>query len=241
MDYLEVDFASPAFNLAFDEALLDMAEQGIRGGTLRFWESSSLFVVVGYGNKVGLETCRDECRKDEIPILRRCSGGGTVLQGPGCLNYSVVLPNHEFPECESITSTNQFVMGRIRDAIERVAGPGIRIQGHTDLCRGTIKFSGNAQRRKKNAVLFHGTVLHQFDISKVPKYLLPPSKEPSYREGRNHLDFIANLPVSSRMIMDSIRMVWEANELVQIRAEDFDFTESLVAEKYGNKSWNEKF
>ena len=91
MKTLDLDFSEPALNLACDEVLLDEVNSGNREPTLRFWESPSLFVVVGYGNDIERECHTQVCQKLGIPILRRSSGGGTVLQGPGCLNYSLIL------------------------------------------------------------------------------------------------------------------------------------------------------
>jgi lipoate-protein ligase A len=109
MNHLDLTLSTPAENLACDEALLEEAE-ALGGEVLRFWESPVHFVVLGYANKareeVDIEACRTRC----VPILRRCSGGGTVLQGPGCLNYSVILRIEAAPELQSITETNRFVM-----------------------------------------------------------------------------------------------------------------------------------
>src|SRR5204863_6569004 len=109
---------------------------------------------------------------------RRCSGGGAVLQGPGCLNYSLVLRLDSHPALHTVTGTNRFVMERNRAALESFLIRGtppqealfsksdignwkseIAVRGHTDLALGDHKFSGNAQRRRRRAVLFHGTFL----------------------------------------------------------------------------------
>ena len=86
MRHLDLTIPSPAENLACDEALLDWCESGDGVECLRFWESPEPFVVVGYANKVETEVNVAACEARKIPILRRCSGGGTVVQGPGCLN-----------------------------------------------------------------------------------------------------------------------------------------------------------
>src|SRR5689334_9674348 len=91
MKVLDLTLPSPPENLACDEALLGLAESGAGEEVLRFWESTEYFVVVGYANKVAVEVNVAACEVGGIPILRRCSGGGTVVQGPGCLNYALVL------------------------------------------------------------------------------------------------------------------------------------------------------
>src|SRR5436190_14037059 len=141
MQLLDLTLKSPAANLACDEALLDWCEAGGGDeGVLRFWESVKHFVVLGYANKAATEVDLEACLKEGIPVLRRCSGGGTVVQGRGCLNYSLLL--HIQGPLESISETNCFVIGRNRDALQPLVNGKIEIQGHTDLARGGLKFSG---------------------------------------------------------------------------------------------------
>ena len=207
LPFLDLTLPSPAENLACDEALLDLFEE--RGGTglLRFWEPENYFVVVGYANHVRTEVNVPACDAAGIPIFRRCSGGGTVLQGPGCLNYSLVLKINQAGPLQSITSANRFIMEQNRTAIQACssrreeAHSSVEVLGHTDLAlvprpsslAPSLKFSGNAQRRKKHFLLFHGTFLLNFDLQLVEKYLRTPSKEPDYRKGRPHKDFLMNL------------------------------------------------
>ena len=77
MEYLDHTCRRPAENLALDEALLDACESGQGGEVLRFWAPREPFVVVGYGNAAAREVDRSACRSLGIPILRRCSGGGS--------------------------------------------------------------------------------------------------------------------------------------------------------------------
>src|SRR5258708_2951393 len=98
LQLFDAAFPSPAENLACDEALLDVSENSEDPGFLRFWESPSHFVVLGYGKHLQSEVFREACAEAGIPILRRCSGGGTVLQGPGSFNYTLILPINHAPE-----------------------------------------------------------------------------------------------------------------------------------------------
>lgn len=229
-------FATPAENVAADEALLDWCETTDGVGALRFWESDRVFVVVGYGNHVEREVNVERCRTEGVPILRRCSGGGTVLQGPGCLNYAVVLPLKAEPALVNVTATNQFFMARIARALGPLTHRPVAVMGHTDLVMGGLKFSGNAQRRKSRHVLFHGTFLIDFDLPLVGRYLPPPSREPAYRSGRAHGDFLTCLPVDRGELKAALRAAWSATE----RAGDFPTAPmaSLVATKYGRDEYN---
>ena len=94
MKYLDRTLRTPQENLAADEALLDWCEEESADEILRFWEPRQHFVVLGYSNRTRTEVNLDSCKKLDVPVLRRCSGGGTVLQGPGCLNYALLLRIH---------------------------------------------------------------------------------------------------------------------------------------------------
>src|SRR4051794_7711201 len=115
MKYLDLTFADPAANLACNEALIDFYERERSDGVLRVWEPLNYFVVIGYSNRLASEVHTEKCRAEEIPILRRFSGGGTVLQGPGCLNYSVVLPNKLLGDAVDLLASYRFVLRRHRE------------------------------------------------------------------------------------------------------------------------------
>jgi lipoate---protein ligase len=238
---------SPAENLAADEALLDWCEENGGEEILRFWESPEYFVVVGYANKVATEVNISNCKAKQIPIFRRCSGGGTVLQGAGCLNYALILRIAENFSLASISHANQFIMGKNCESIQTLfpnsqlltPNSKISICGHTDLTIGHLKFSGNSQRRRKHFLLFHGTFLLGFDLALVEQFLKMPSKQPDYRQTRSHKDFLTNLNASAIEVKNTLKKIWSANEALR----DFPKLEikKLADEKYSRDEWNLKF
>jgi lipoate-protein ligase A len=239
MKYLDLTLPTPAENLACDEALLDAAEAGAGGDVLRFWEPQQHFAVVGYANKVATEVNLRACESRGVPILRRCSGGGTVLQGPGCLNYSVILNIEGNEKLQSISAANQFIMERNRAALEWLLERQVKIEGHTDLTLGDLKFSGNSQRRRRHFLLFHGTFLLNLDIGLVEALLASPSKQPDYRGNRCHRDFLVNLGVPSASVIAPLANTWDAtNKTADVpRAQ----IEILAREKYSSRDWTMKF
>jgi len=150
--HLDLTLPLPAENLACDEALLEACEHEPWNEVLRFWESPQPFVVVGYANSVAREVNVAACTARGIPILRRCSGGGAVVQGPGCLNYSLILRINPDGPLRNITATNRHIMEVNRAAIADLLERPVAINGHTDLTLGGLKFSGNSQRRRQKAL-----------------------------------------------------------------------------------------
>lgn len=239
MKCLDLSLPSPEENLACDEALLEWCEQRPDAELLRFWEPATWFVVLGYGNRHLQEAHGSNCRRDGIPILRRCSGGGTVLQGPGSLNYSLVLRIDGDSNLASITGANRFIMNRNARALGALLGKEVRVQGFTDLTRGSVKFSGNAQRRRQRCLLFHGTFLLDFDVSRLDAYLQMPVRQPEYRKQRSHAEFVTTLGRASGDVKRVLAQAWDARE----NLDDWprEETARLVLEKYSRSEWNLKW
>ena len=237
--YCDLTLPTAEENLACDEALLELCESGGVDGVLRFWECGQYFVVLGYGNRVATEVNRGFCQQFGIPVLRRCTGGGTVLQGPGCLNYSLVLSCNGPEELQTIPGTNEFVLQRHQQALTALLGAKVERRGQTDLTIGGLKFSGNSQRRRQKALLFHGSFLLHLDIDLLTKALPLPSRRPEYRADRSHGDFLMNLKVPPHLIKAALLKTWGANE--PLKQVPYDQMNSLVIEKYGRDDWNLKF
>ena len=247
MRFLDLTLPSPAENLACDEVLLEWCEDGAGEEVLRFWESPKYFVVVGYANKLASEVNIAACETNGIPFYRRCSGGGTVVQGPGCLSYTLVLKITEDGPLRNITSANRFIMERNRAAIESLypksetqgPRPEIVVHGHTDLCLDDLKFSGNSQRRGKHLLLFHGTFLLNFDITLLSKVLRMPSKQPDYRENRAHAHFLTNLGLPAEKVKAALLKAWQAH--LPLKNPPMGKIAVLARDKYATPKWNQKF
>jgi len=237
---LDLTLPSPAENLALDEALLLAVEASTAKGSppsefLRFWESPVPFVVLGVAGKLQKEVDSTACEKAGVPILRRASGGGTVLQGPGCLNFALVLGLASRPE---LARTDRSYEAILTQTVDGLAAGEIRQLGTSDLALDDLKFSGNAQKRTRGAVLHHGTVLHDFDLAAAARFLHEPEKRPQYRGERRHVDFLTNVPLEAETIKTRIASAWAAEAKPGF---EIPSLEELIAEKYGNPIWTERF
>jgi lipoate-protein ligase A len=236
--YLELTLPTPEENLACDEALLLACDEGETDEVLRFWEAPGHFAVLGYSGRIDKEVSLARCRERRVPVLRRLSGGGAVLQGPGCFNYSLVLQMREHAGLHDVTATNAFVMQKLKQALEPVVPSAVAVQGHTDLTLGGKKFSGNAQYRKRRALLFHGSFLLDFDVSLITELLLPPPKQPAYRRNRSHVDFLTNLNLPASAIKAAVMQSCGAEE--ELLDVPFERIAMLVRDRYSKDEWNLK-
>jgi lipoate---protein ligase len=239
MYYSEVSASTPERNLALDEALLIESEEGKDIEVLRVWEAAAPFIVLGCGCKAASDIRSSE-GVSAYRVLRRVTGGGTVLQAPGCLNYALVLSIGGSDFHHNISATNRFVMERLREAFQTLAPQAVAVCGTSDLTLEGRKFSGNAQKRCRRFLLFHGTCLYNFDIGAADRVLSLPDRRPDYRGSRLNSSFLTNLPAARGEIAAALRAAWDAQEpLAELPPQTL--LERLERERYDSPAWNLRF
>ncbi len=227
-------------DLALDEAMLVDADERDGPPRIRFWERPDYAVVLGSSRRLRDEVDVAACEADGAAIARRASGGGTVVIGPGALNVSVVLAMDSAPELVTVDGTQAYVLGRIAESL-RGLGPAVEVKGSGDLTIAGRKFSGSAQRRLRRRLLVHATILYDFPIARIARYLRIPGRQPDYRGGRTHEDFLMNLPLRRRILIESIRSAWSPSALLTTTSDvPQDLLETLLVEKFSNRSWIER-
>ena len=203
MLYIEQSFDSPAANLVADVMLLEQCEDS-GNEILRTWSPNRPAVILGRGNDPSTNVDLAACMRDRISVLRRESGGGTVLLGPGCLCYSLVMRIESDPDLVGAAGANAFFLRKLSEAF----GREVSVAGESDLVVGKRKIAGHAQRRKQRSVLFHGSLLVSMDLELIAHYLPIPARRPDYREGRRHLDFLQNRPWNMAEARKELRKVF---------------------------------
>jgi lipoate-protein ligase A len=175
-------------NLAVDEQLAQCAGRTGRR-VLRMWWGSNPTAVLGCGDKPEVVLNIDGCEQLGIGWVRRISGGGTVLQTPGVFNYSYTAPDHGRMDVRRTFERGaELIVGALAQF-----GVCAQQRGISDVAVGDLKLSGSAQARKWHSVLLHGTVLVDIDYDVFEAVLRHPPREPCYRRGRLHRDFLTSL------------------------------------------------
>jgi lipoate-protein ligase A len=204
-----------AENLAADEAAARMAlEKGLH--SLRFWWGGPPAVVAGFSEKVDQAVNVGACRMLGVDVLRRSTGGGSVLQTGGVFNYSFVRPLNRM-----LDPRRAFRFGTdLIIAVLKSLGLTGRPEGISDVAIGDRKISGNAQAQRRRALIVHGTLLVDFDYDLAGKVLPYPTREPDYRRGRGHREFLISLqelgvnPNSiEQKAVEAARSVYEINRI----------------------------
>jgi lipoate-protein ligase A len=239
--WVESDLARVAEQLALDEALLEEAHAGrLAGPVVRTWMAAEPTVVVGSSSRIDEEVDRAACRRAGAAIVRRPSGGLTVVLGPGCVMWSVVAPlSLESPP--PIARLHAALLDPLAAALVAAGRPVVR-RGSSDLAvrdaGGERKVSGNALRVRRGAVLYHGTLLDAFDLGLVSRLLRHPPREPDYRAGRDHAAFLANLALGRDALDAAVQQAFAARD--RFTAWPADRVAALVRDRYETVAWTER-
>ena len=110
-------------------------------------------VVVGKHQNALAEINHEFVRKNDIPVARRLSGGGTVFHDPGNLNFTFIRTVEKIQEVNFKIFTTPIVEALMKLGVEAYT------TGRNDLMIDGKKISGNAEHVHKNRVLHHGTLL----------------------------------------------------------------------------------
>ncbi|EMO52010.1 lipoate--protein ligase family protein [Leptospira noguchii] len=219
--FIQNSLRPAAFNLAIEEAIgLHLVSSGYGAG-LRIWKNS-FSIILGLSekaedtilpeilqhfqeSKILSEDLKSKIEDQnnftkEFPsIVRRASGGGTVVHHPReNLNFTFFISLDVKPELYKVKESYDYFLSLVLRALKRQTLDA-SFRGKSDL---TVlqnglekKISGNAQFRKKGAVVHHGTlILKPSLIERVSKLLKHPPEEPEYRKNRKHSDFVTSLP-----------------------------------------------
>ncbi len=241
--WLDVVVDTVEEQLALDEALLDEAHEGLTSATVvRTWMAREPVVVVGSSSRLDDEVDLAACRAAGARVVRRPSGGLTVVLGPGCLMWSVIEP---WPDgAPPIEAIHARMLDPLCTALSLAIGaPGaVERRGSSDLvvreADGLRKVSGNALRVRRHGVLYHGTLLDQFDLDLIGRILRHPPREPAYRAGRPHGSFLANLNLGVAALEAAVRRAFApaCNRTAWPR----ERVARLIAERYADPAWTSR-
>ncbi|EED89684.1 predicted protein, partial [Thalassiosira pseudonana CCMP1335] len=139
--------------------------------------------------------------KDGVLVLKRFSGGGTVVVDHDSL-WTTFIGRNEVKMGVSTSGSRECVKPFPREIMEWSADIGDEVEEDSttpkfqlrenDYVLGERKMGGNAQSIVSGGFLHHTSFLWDFDNTNM-EYLTIPDKRPDYRGNRSHDDFLAKL------------------------------------------------
>lgn len=154
------------------------------------WIPETTFVVLGASNNAEDALFVDKITEDKIQVIKRPSGGQTVMLTPNNLIISVafhdsvaIQPKHIFEQINAL----------IINSLEKLGVNILNTRGISDIAIDGKKILGSSIYRSKDSLLYHAVLNISEPAATFEKYLKHPSKEPDYRQGRKHSEFVTSL------------------------------------------------
>lgn len=230
------DKTNPYFNLAMEEYLL----KNFNKDMFILWRNESS-VIVGKNQNTLSEINLEYVKENNIPVVRRQSGGGAVFHDLGNINFTFIAnDNNSFSDFKRFTQP-------IIDLLKTL-DINAEFSGRNDLLIDGKKFSGNAQYNYKNKVMHHGTLLFSSQINDLSNAL---KVKPIKFEGKSvksvksrvtniseHLKDNINILEFKDLIMNHLAKSNSDNTYYTLTQKDIDGINKLVHEKYSSWDWN---
>lgn len=154
------------------------------------WIPDKTYIVLGASNRPEESLYVEKVVQDNITVLKRPSGGQTVILTPNNLLIATVF--HHLEEIQTKEIFNQ-INQLLITAFENAGISGLSLKGISDIAIADKKILGSAMYKNKDALLYHAVLNMGEPAATFEKYLKHPSKEPDYRNGRSHKEFVTSL------------------------------------------------
>jgi len=173
-----------------DYTLPDIQLLGDDSKQFMIWRPDKMYIILGASNRAEEALFMDNVLQDAITVMKRPSGGQTVMLTPNNLIIAVVFSDQRMMKPKEVFSMlNKLIISSIGEA----GITDLLQRGISDIAIAGKKILGSAIYRNKDKLLYHAVLNLGEPASTFERYLKHPSREPDYRNGRNHAEFVTSL------------------------------------------------
>ncbi|XP_031254050.1 uncharacterized protein LOC116112023 [Pistacia vera] len=128
--------------------------------------------------------------REQVPVIRRFTGGGTVVVDNGTIFVTLICNKDAVPGVQPYPRSVMYWSGLLYNEVFRGTGDFQLLEN--DYVFGDRKFGGNAQSITKNRWIHHTSFLWDYKVGNMA-YLKQPARAPKYRLARDHTKFICRM------------------------------------------------
>ena len=154
------------------------------------WIPDKFYLILGRSNSAEKSLDLEKTNSDSVKILKRPSGGETVILSPNTLVLSAVAIEDELKNSHKYF---EFFNNKIISILGKKGITNLQQKGISDISLRDKKILGSSIYRKGNKIFYHAVLNISESVKNIEKYILHPSREPDYRKGRKHSEFVTSL------------------------------------------------
>ena len=199
-------------------------------------------IIIGKNQNTLEEINKPYIDANNIKVVRRLSGGGSVYHDLGNLNFSFITAD----DGNSFHNFKKFTQP-IVDALNEM-GIAAELSGRNDIHVGERKISGNAQFSQKGRMFSHGTLLLNSDIDEVVNALKVSDAKIASKGIKSIRSRVANINefLTSPLSMDEFKKILlnaifkeqgQVDEYL-LTENDWETIHQISREKYQQWDWN---
>ena len=170
--------------------LPDIQLMNERANKFLLWIPDKTYIVLGASNNINDAVHEAPTLWDNITVLKRRTGGQTVMLTPNNLIISAMITDESIMKPKDVFNRfNKHIIG----AIAKNHTVEFTTRGISDIATGELKIMGSSMYRGKGKLFYHAVLNFNEPSTTFQKYLRHPSNEPDYRKGRMHHEFVTSL------------------------------------------------
>jgi len=255
-----------AENMAIDEAIMDiMKKNNPTEPVLRFYGWKPTTLSLGYAQSYAKEVDAEACRRANIDVVRRPTGGRAVLHQYE-LTYSVIVPESEEHVKGTVIESYLKISQGLLKGINAVGVPAELVAHANSSHTGTAacfdapswyelvvegkKLVGSAQMRRDGMLLQHGSIILHFDTELLFRLLKLPNEEvrqrliKSFKAKACALDEVWMRPVTidelERELCLGFEEIMGIKLVPSVLTEEEKLKSEQLVEKYNSQEWTMK-
>lgn len=153
------------------------------------WQPDQSYLILGRSNNLLTSVNMAQLKNSPVKVYQRPSGGEAVLISPNTLIISVKQRKNDHPPHRYFSIINNIII----DRLESIGIKNLSQKGISDIAIGNKKILGSSIYSSVDTIFYHAVLNVSESVSNIAKYLKHPRKEPDYRKGKNHEDFVTSL------------------------------------------------
>ena len=168
----------------------DIRETPLGQLDVEVYRPAEIQVVMGASGRPEREVYGEILQAAGIPLFKRKGGGGTVVLGPDTIVVTIHAGvAHPFQNLGYFKAINRAMI----EIFQQWRDLPYRHSGISDIACEDRKIVGTSIFRRKQYLLYQASILVKADFDLIHRLLRHPPREPDYRKGRTHRDFITDL------------------------------------------------